>query len=185
MFDGYLSDRPENAPLPALSQATEVRSEISMAADSLQMVVGWDLSLSDSSGVPDSVRVRVIPLQGDRVMIAVVPTSWPTPHTWHPTPGRQRRVSPAWLPSTPEPLEEVCTPWQYVRPLRPRCVRLGSGRSSSNRTGCRWIRMSMEGAPSGSGPMPRFAVDRSESARCRSVPGPIGSRRWPSSVPLH
>ena len=50
MFDGYLSDRPDKPPLPTLSQATEVRSEISMAADSLQVVVGWDLSFSDSAG---------------------------------------------------------------------------------------------------------------------------------------
>jgi hypothetical protein len=118
MFDGYLSDRPDKQALPTLSQATEVRSEISMAADSLQVVVSWDLSLSDSAGVPDSVRVRVIPLQGDTVVMSqpskqLADTAYlAAPDTGETAQG----ISCVAAQHEPEPLQEVCTPWQYVRP---------------------------------------------------------------------
>ena len=56
MLDGFLGHWPRHPALPDLSEATDVRSTISPAHDSLQVVVGWDLSLSDSAGVPDSVR---------------------------------------------------------------------------------------------------------------------------------
>jgi hypothetical protein len=118
MFDGYLSDHPDKPTLPTLSQATEVRSEISMAADSLQVVVGWDLSLSDSAGVPDSVRVRVIPMGGDSVVMSQ-PSSQlaDTAYLAAPDTGKTAQgVSCVAARHEQEPLEEVCTPWQYVRP---------------------------------------------------------------------
>jgi hypothetical protein len=69
MFDGFLTDRPSKPPLPGVSQATKVRSAIAESSESLQVVVGWDLSLSDAAGAPESVRVRVIPEQADTVVL--------------------------------------------------------------------------------------------------------------------
>jgi hypothetical protein len=118
MFDGYLSDRPDRPPLPTLSQVREVRSEISMAADSLQVVVGWDLTLSDSAGIPDSVRVKVIPQQGDTVVM-IQPSNQlaDTAYLAAPDTGETAQgVSCVAAQHDQAPLEEACTPWQYVRP---------------------------------------------------------------------
>jgi hypothetical protein len=130
MFDGYLSDPPDKPPLPTLSQATEVRSEISMAADSLQVVVGWDLSLSDSAGVPDSVRVRVIPLQGDTVVMSQPANQLAdTAYLAAPDTGEAAQgVSCVAARHDQEPPEEVCTPWQYVRPSASAMRAVGVGR---------------------------------------------------------
>src|SRR3954467_14743995 len=64
MFEGYLSHKPGNSPLPLMSEATDVRSTITPAADSLQVIVAWDLTLSTPEGQPDSVRVKVTPSSG-------------------------------------------------------------------------------------------------------------------------
>lgn len=118
MFEGYLSHRPGKPPLPSLSQATEVRSAITESADSLQVEVGWDLSLSDPEGMPDSVRVRVIPEQGNTLVLTqsadqLADTAYlPAPAAGETTKG----LSCVAAQHPPEPLEEACTPWQYVRP---------------------------------------------------------------------
>ncbi len=118
MFDGYLSDRPSKTPLPDLSEATEVRSEISMAAESLQVVVGWDLSLSDPAGIPDSVRVRVIPQRGNTVILNQASSQLTdTAYLAAPDTGETAQgLSCVAAQHDQEPWEEVCTPWQYVRP---------------------------------------------------------------------
>src|SRR3954462_1842248 len=59
MVDGFLRHRPPRANLPSYSQATDVRSSIIEIADSLQVVVSWDLTLSGPTGRPDSIRVSV------------------------------------------------------------------------------------------------------------------------------
>src|SRR3954469_4271662 len=64
MFEGYLSHKPVDSILPQVSEATDVRSTVSATADSLQVVVAWDLTLSTPEGKPDSVRVTVIPAPG-------------------------------------------------------------------------------------------------------------------------
>ena len=61
MFEGFLSDRPPRPPLPALSQATDVRSTITETGESRQVVVGWDLKLSDTGGLAHYVGIKVIP----------------------------------------------------------------------------------------------------------------------------
>src|SRR4051794_15789950 len=65
MFEGYLSHKPGSSILPQVAEATDVRSTITPAADSLQVVVAWDLTLSTPDGQPDSVRVTVIPSPGN------------------------------------------------------------------------------------------------------------------------
>lgn len=118
MLDGYLIDRPSKPPLPSLSQATQVRSAIAESAESLQVVVGWDLTLADSSGVPNSVRVRVIPEQADTLVLTqpanqLADTAYlPVPPVGHGLQG----VSCVAAQHRAQPLEEVCVPWEYTRP---------------------------------------------------------------------
>lgn len=118
MFDGYLTDRPTRQALPDQSEAREVRSTISAVADSLQVIVAWDLTLSDSAGVPDSVRVRVIPAQGDSVVLSQAASHLAdTAYVEAPEVGKTAQgLSCVAAQHGLEALEEVCTPWQYVRP---------------------------------------------------------------------
>ena len=68
MTEGGLDHAPSHAPLPQLSEATDVISTLAATpADSLEVVVAWELTLSDPAGRPDSVRVRVMGPQGDTV----------------------------------------------------------------------------------------------------------------------
>lgn len=118
MFEGFVLDHPTRTQLPSLSQATEVRSAIVLAAESLQVIVGWDLSLSDSAGIPDSVRVRVIPEQGDTLVLSQ-PANQLTDTAYLPAPplGQTAKgLSCVAAQHAEDSLQEVCTPWQYVRP---------------------------------------------------------------------
>src|SRR5690349_3453457 len=71
MLDGYLNHRPQHMALPSLSQATEVRSSVSEAGDSLQVVVSWDLTLAAPTGAPDSIRVTVVRQQAPDSLVSV------------------------------------------------------------------------------------------------------------------
>ena len=119
MFDGYLSDRPGKSPLPTLSQATEVRSAIGESAGSLQVVVGWDLTLSEPAGLPDSVVVRVIPEPQRNTLTSTRPAQELSDTAYLPAPvaGQTVQGRSCVAAHHPEqPLQEVCTPWRYVRP---------------------------------------------------------------------
>jgi hypothetical protein len=120
MLDGYLRHRPLHAPLPKLAYATEVRSALSeVGRDSLQVVVSWDLTLSDPAGRPDSIRVRVTPTEQRRALEAVQSSGQmaDTVYLAAPGPGQSLSgVSCAAAEHGEEPAEESCTPWQYVRP---------------------------------------------------------------------
>jgi hypothetical protein len=119
MFDGFLYDRPVGTPLPSLSQATDVRSSIAVSADSLQVVVGWDLTLSEPEGVPDSVVVRVIPEVQTNSVASTQPAHQLTDTVYLPAPpaGQTAQgVSCVAAQHQEQPPQEVCTPWQYVRP---------------------------------------------------------------------
>jgi hypothetical protein len=120
MFDGFLSDRPARSLLPSLSQAINVRSTIAQIADSLQVVVGWDFTLSDPGGLPDSVVIRIVPKRLADTVTAVRPAQLLADTTYLPLPpvGQTAQgVSCVAARHAEEPLEEVCTPWQYVRPV--------------------------------------------------------------------
>jgi hypothetical protein len=84
----------------------------------LEVVVGWDLTMSDPAGAPDSVRVRVIPEPGvTLVMIQPANQLADTAHIPAPAAGQTAKgLSCVAAQHIEAPLEEVCTPWQYVRP---------------------------------------------------------------------
>jgi hypothetical protein len=118
MFEGFLVDRPSRPPLPSLSQATDVRSTIAEKAGSLQVVVGWDLTLSEPEGLPDSVVVKVIPEQADTITSTQAAYQLTdTAYLAAPAAGQTAQGLSCVAARHPEqPNQEVCTPWQYVRP---------------------------------------------------------------------
>ena len=119
MFEGFLSDHPTRPPLPSLSQATDVRSTLAETAGSLQVVVGWDFTLSDPEGLPDSVVVRVIPEPQTDSLTATRPARQLTDTAYLPAPAAGQTaqgLSCVAAQHPGRPLQEVCTPWQYVRP---------------------------------------------------------------------
>ncbi len=120
MFSGLLTDRPATLPLPVLSQTRDVRSTIWEAGDSLQIEVGWDLTISEPEGAPDSVRVRL--LQDSTEILTLTQAGSELADTAYipaPKPGETvKGLSCVGAHhGVEELLEEVCTPWQYVRPL--------------------------------------------------------------------
>ena len=120
MFDGFLSDRPAAVPLPLLSQTTDVRSTIREAGDSLQIEIGWDLTISAPEGVPDWIRVRVV--QDSTEVLTLIQAGSELADTAFisaPKPGETVKgfSCVGAHHSVEEVIEEVCTPWQYVRPL--------------------------------------------------------------------
>ena len=118
MLDGFLRHRPQNLPLPSLSYATEVRSTISELADSLQIVVSWDLTLSEPAGKPDSIQVKVAPTQ-QRAFMAMQPSTQLSDTVYLPAPPQGQSlsgISCAVTEHVGQPAQESCTPWQYVRP---------------------------------------------------------------------
>ena len=119
MFEGYLSHKRRDPALPKRSEATDVASVISPTADSLQVVVSWDLTLSAPEGRPDSVRIKVAPAQGNDSLIAMQPATVfaDTAYLPAPVPGQTLTGSSCVVAlHRVEPLTEMCTPWQYVHP---------------------------------------------------------------------
>lgn len=119
MSEGFLSDRPARNALPLLSQATDVRSTIAETAGSLQVVVGWDLTLSGPEGLPDSVVVRVIPEPQANTLTSTRPAHQLTDTAYLPplAAGKTMQgISCVAAQHLEQPPQEVCTPWQYVRP---------------------------------------------------------------------
>jgi hypothetical protein len=120
MFEGFLFDHPTRPLLPSLSQAIDVRSTISETPESLQVVVGWDLTLSEPEGLPDSVVIKVIPESPATTLTSVRPAHQLSDTTYLPAPAAGKMaqgVSCVGALHQEQPLQEVCTPWQYVRPV--------------------------------------------------------------------
>jgi hypothetical protein len=119
MLEGFLGHRP-HVELPSLSQAAEVRSAITQVADSLRVVVSWDLTLSDSAGRPDSIRVKVMADKQRRDSLVSMQSATQLADTIHmPAPAVGQTVSGLSCVAADhptEPAQESCTPWQYVRP---------------------------------------------------------------------
>jgi hypothetical protein len=119
MFNGYLSDRPIRPPLPNLAQATDVKSDIKAADDSLMVVVTWDLTLSVPQGIPESVQVRLIPEQPPDTLRSSQPghALADTIYLPAPPPGQSAKgLSCVAAQHGRDSLEEACTAWQYIRP---------------------------------------------------------------------
>jgi hypothetical protein len=119
MVEGFLRHRPNQPPLPSLSHATEVRSILSEVADSLRVVVSWDLTLSDPGGKPDSIRIKVAPQQKQAVM-AFQSSNQLADTVYLPLPSRGEALNGISCASAAHPgalpQDESCTPWQFVRP---------------------------------------------------------------------
>jgi hypothetical protein len=119
MLDGYLRHRPNQALLPTYSQATEVHSTVAEVADSLQVVVAWELTLADSTRRPDSVRIKVVAGNRPDSQISVQPSSQLSDTLYLPAPQAGQTLNGASCAAAEHPglpLEESCTPWQFVRP---------------------------------------------------------------------
>lgn len=118
MFEGHLRHKPRRV-LPNLSEPIDVRSAISPANDSLQIVVSWDLTLSTPQGQPDSIRIKVVPAPGKDSLIAVQPATVfaDTALLPAPAPGQTLTGFSCVAAQHLHALtSEACTPWQYVRP---------------------------------------------------------------------
>jgi hypothetical protein len=119
MLEGFLWHRPPQPLLPSLSQATEVRSTLSELADSLRVVVSWDLTLAEPTGRPDSIRIRVVQDQPPHAVTAIQSSTQLADTVYLPMPGRGQTLSGVSCAAAehlgPAP-DESCTPWQYVRP---------------------------------------------------------------------
>jgi hypothetical protein len=118
MFEGYLNHKPRHPALPSVAEATGVRSAISPAADSLRVVVSWDLTLSAPEGRPDSVDVKVVSNRGGDSLIQTRLASLfaDTVYLAAPPPGQTLTGSSCVAAKHPSvPLTESCTPWQYVQ----------------------------------------------------------------------
>lgn len=129
MFNGFLTDRPSTLPLPLLSQTTDVRSTLWQTGDSLYIEVAWDLTISEPQGVPDSIRVRVV--QDSAEVLTLVQRGSELADTGAipgPKPGETVKglSCVAADHAIEEVIEEVCTPWQYVRPLATTTATVGS-----------------------------------------------------------
>jgi hypothetical protein len=119
MFEGYLGHQPRGSGLPQLSEATDVRSTITAAAESLQVVVAWDLTMSTPEGQPDSIRIKVIPALGSDSIVAMRPPSVFADTAYLPAPAMGQTMTGSSCVAAhhiDRPLTETCTPWQYVRP---------------------------------------------------------------------
>jgi hypothetical protein len=119
MLEGFLWHRPPQLPLPSLSHATEVRSTLSELADSLRVVVSWDLTLSEPEGRPDSIRIQVVLDQPEHAETVFQSSSQLADTVYLPMPPRGQTLSGVSCAAAehagPAP-EASCTPWQYVRP---------------------------------------------------------------------
>jgi hypothetical protein len=118
MLDGLLRHRPQGA-LATYSQTTEVRSSIAEVADSLQVVVSWELTLSGPAGRPDSIRVKVRAEPRRDSLMSRQSSGQMADTLYLAAPARGqtlRGISCAAAEHLGQLLEESCTPWQYIRP---------------------------------------------------------------------
>jgi hypothetical protein len=118
MLDGSLHHQPEHLPLPKVSYPVEVRSAVSEIGDSLQVVVSWDLTLSEPSGRPDSVLIRVTPANGGRAVVASQAASLMADTLYLAAPpggGTLKGLSCVAAEHGGSAVDESCAPWQYVR----------------------------------------------------------------------
>jgi hypothetical protein len=114
----WLRLRPQR---PAdLSTAVGVRSEISAAGDSLDVVVFWRLTEPPSAAPADSVRIEVGLGSGPEPRVLLTPNTHNSDTLRIPAPNAGETASGYSCVAAvhgPRLSRETCTPWQYVRPL--------------------------------------------------------------------
>jgi hypothetical protein len=103
-----------------LSTAVGVRSEISVAGDSLDVAVFWRLTEAASAAPADSVRIEVGVGSGAEPRILLTPNTHNTDTLRIPAPKAGETASGYSCVAAvhgPRLSRETCTPWQYVRPM--------------------------------------------------------------------
>ena len=103
----------------AMAEATDVRSDVSVSGDSLQIVVSWRLVESPSAERPDSVRLEAGLGDGRMSTAEVVPSDQRTDTLTLPAPMPGATASGYSCAATVHGqrlARESCTPWQFVRP---------------------------------------------------------------------
>jgi hypothetical protein len=118
MFEGYLNHKPRYAALPKTAETTGVRSLIIPIADSLRVVVTWDLTLSAPEGRPDSIHVKVLANGGKDSVVHSQRASVFADTVFLAAPPAGRTVTGSSCVAAHHavaPLTETCTPWQFVR----------------------------------------------------------------------
>ena len=103
-----------------LSTAVGVRSEISVAGDSLDIAVFWRLTEPASAAPADSVRIEVGLGSGAEPQILITPNTHNTDTLRIPAPQAGETASGYSCVAAvhgPRLSRETCTPWQYVRPM--------------------------------------------------------------------
>jgi hypothetical protein len=106
--------------LADLSTAVGVRSEISVAGDSLDVAVFWRLTEPASAAPADSVRIEVGVGSGAEPQILLTPNTHNTDTLRIPAPNAGETASGYSCVAAvhgPRLSRETCTPWQYVRPM--------------------------------------------------------------------
>jgi len=112
--------RMRPAPPADLATAVGVRSEISVAGDSLDVVVFWRLTEPPSAAPADSVRIEVGLGSGAEPQVLLTPNTHNTDTLRLPAPKAGETASGYSCVAAvhgPRLSRETCTPWQYVRPL--------------------------------------------------------------------
>jgi hypothetical protein len=103
-----------------LSTAVGVRSEISVAGDSLDVVVFWRLTEPLSAAPADSVRIEVGLGNAAKPRVLLTPNTHNADTLRIPGPKAGETASGYSCVAAvhgPRLSRETCTPWQYVRPL--------------------------------------------------------------------
>jgi hypothetical protein len=104
----------------SLPTAMNVRSELATAADSLQVIVSWDIDLRSAVvRRVDSVRVEVGLGDGRQSQIRVSSSEQRTDTLRLPAPAAGQTAAGYSCVATVQAARlsrETCTPWQYVRP---------------------------------------------------------------------
>src|SRR5262245_26141160 len=103
----------------ALPTATNVRSAISTAGDSLEIVVSWDVDPVSGGGRADSIRVEVGLGDGRESQTKLSPSDRRDDTLHLPAPGAGESAAGYSCVATVQAARlsrETCTPWQYVRP---------------------------------------------------------------------
>lgn len=114
-----VSQNRQAAQTIEMAEATDVRSDVTQQGDSLEIVVGWELTVVPHAGVAESVRVEVGLGDGAVAQVATLAAGERTDTLKIPAPAPGETASGyscvAAL-SRGRLTRESCTPWQYVRP---------------------------------------------------------------------
>ncbi|MGH7527106.1 MAG: hypothetical protein ACREMX_10420, partial [Gemmatimonadales bacterium] len=122
--------------LVEVSEATDVRSDITQQGDSLDVVVDWGLTSAPAQGVAESVRVEVGLDSVNVTEVSTLPAELRTDTLRIPAPQLGESASGYSCVATiirGRLTRETCTPWQFVRPAAGQGASMGTD-STERRT---------------------------------------------------